>query len=529
MAYRVTPRIARWSHAALLAILVIVTSFQTPIFNTEADTFHEGEYTMYAVPGWDAVSHRMPVLIHGGIDYIPARLAAAICAPDHQLACVRAMNAGLTAAAGGVFVAVLSAIVGLGTIQAIIAGLPAVVLLIAYDGTAAMPVRLQQSSPALRDLVVLLTLLCIAWLVRTERRLSAGGRCALLAACGCIAGVGLLWTYDRGLIAVLVAVGAGSYLSLVERQWRPLVWLAAGLACGLALAAASGVYGDIADNFGNILYWCQHGDIWRLTRDPAVLFSAARAAMLGGVLLCLACVAIWRDIRHGRPGQALTLLSLAVVMGLYAIQTYERPDVIHLTWILWVVTLLAAALLREAMHPAVSRASPVAVAVLAILTGFVVASYNIPRTLAAPGRWLDGLALNLRALQAPLPRNQDLVPPGLAEAAAIIHAHPAACTYSLSNEGLLYVLARLPPCSRFAYPAYVSTGTQAAVIAELQRMGPPIVLASSPYWSNAIDGKTLAMRTPALAAWTAQHYPYRLNLPDGYVLRSRILLDATKE
>ena len=82
----------------------------------------------------------------------------------------------------------------------------------------------------------------------------------------------------------------------------------------------------------------------------------------------------------------------------------------------------------------------------------------------------------------------------------------------VSNAGLVYLLSRRPPCSRFAFGIYVAADAQAGVIQELERAQPDVIV-----WGNAsswsrIDGYDLRRRTQILAAWIEAHFPVRTKI-----------------
>ncbi len=510
---------ARLVHAVFWAVLVLATAFQPPLQAPAPDVFHEGEYAMYGVAGGRIASGGPAVLTHGGIDTIPARMAAALCSPDRQIVCVRTVNGAFTVVCEAIFVAILTIIVGLGTLRAILAGIPAMATLVAYNGSARSAFMLQTGTPNLRELFVLAILLVAFALYRAGDRPGPRLRCFGPMLLGVLSGLGLFWIYNRGLFGLALTAGIAGGFSWMWRDWRSLPLAAIGCLAGLACVEATGLYGSIAANFADMLYWQRDSVVYAMPFD--IVAAAGPAMPVYTAILAWGAIVALRDTRAGQISAALPILTLLAVLGFYGYQVHERPFAGYAAHVLWGVSLLFALLFARTIE---ANSSPRRLAVLggaALAAGIGCTLLNIRFMPPSPAFWAGQLGRNARTLFAEAPRDRDLVAPGLVAAADAIRAHGAACTYTFSNEGLLYVLSNTPPCSRFAYPFYVGPDRQAEAIADLEQHDPGIVLWASSTWSDAIFQRGLAERTPVLAAWAAARFPYRLALPDGYELRAR--------
>ena len=517
---------ARLAHCVFFLILIIVTSFEAPLTEPTEDVFHEGEWTMYGVAGARVPSGQPPLLGFGGIDLIPAQMGAAVCRADGQIVCARVLIEVVTSICAAEFLVVLVLITGLGTIRALIESLPAIATLIAYNGTARSPFALRTGSPNVRELFLLAILICLFLLFRDERQVSARIRYALAAAIGFLAGAGLFWIYDRGVFGVILTVGAIGGLSLLWRDWHPLACAAAGGLVGLGLAHVSGLYGDTWSHFQNMLYWVRHPEIFREIPDIDLIKVSAPVVPLFVILFFWAAFLIWRAPPATRLRLALPLFTTMAVMLFFTEVAYKRPIERYVTHVLWGISLLSATLIHRATRPPAGTSSLATMTAVSIGLSALCMLFNIRYLPPSLPQWASNLASNARAMTGSWPRDGDLVPDGLRQAAEIIRARSPACTYTFSNEGLLYVLANTPPCSRFAYPLYISADNQTEVISEFERSAPPIVLWTSPSWANAILGRGLTRRTPVLAAWVAVQYPYRMTLADGYILGAREPLEG---
>ena len=295
-----------------------------------------------------------------------------------------------------------------------------------------------------------------------------------------------------------------------------------GAATGAAVVLLSGVYGEVSGNVESILYWMRHGDIWTLPRTLNVLIVPVPALALLAATATAAVALILHCMRQGAPGRALLLMALVMLCLLYAVQTASRPDRPHVAWALWPIVLLMTAVLRTALQlPDNVMVRPAFCGVAGALGICVVAIYAPAPISADLLRLPKGVATNMARLAHRPPPDRDLVHSGLRNAADAIRAQGQRCTYALTNEGLLYPLAQTQPCSRFALPSYVAAVEEEAVITELERASPAVVLFDSPNYAARIDGRSLADRTPRIALWVAQNYPHRIELDGGYVLVSR--------
>jgi hypothetical protein len=511
---------AQWVHLVFAGLLVLVTTFGIPLDGPPFDSFHEGEYTIYGSLAVGGVLSAPPVFIHGGIDHIPPRIAARVCPVGHQIVCVRAINGIFITITAAAYLTVLLLMTGTGTWRAIIAGLPAMAMLIVYNGGARSVAMLQQGSPSIRELFIMLMLVCIALLSRHPGLPTNRSRSLFVAAIGALSGFGLFWAYNRGLAALILAGGSVGAFAVIWRDWRPLFFAAVGGAFGLAAASAIDLYGDFAGNVHNVLYWMANADLFFLARDMAVLCNLAIGVVIVAGLTAVGASFTWRQARGGLHQQAILPAALTGLIVLYAAQIHSRPDAIHLSWAIWPAALLAALLIRSAARTVAPVRQSVSIVAAAVLVSLAVSIYNIQAVPSLPERWATGITANIMALAAPSQADADLVSPGLREAAAVVRARGQRCTYAFSNDGLFYTVAQAPPCARFAYPVYVAPGYQNEIIADLNRNRPPIVLARSGAEWNSIDGIGLEQRTPVLAEWIIAHYPYRMTFREGYELRS---------
>lgn len=513
-----------WLGPLLLVALAFLATMHVPADTPARDAFHEGEYLSAWVLPFTAQQGVMPRLIHGGMDHIPARAVAAACDPARQIACIRWANAGITWLASVLFLLTAWLIVQpLKPALAAAALLPAMSLVLFVNGSATNAVDLQQGAPAVRDLAVLGVLLpLIAWCRRQEGDRQAGPWLApwLPAVAGAIAGLGWFWAYNRGTIALIAVATAATAPLVLRRDVRGLLAAASGIAFGLLVVEVSGVYGSIAGNLDNLAYWGRHRDLYATTWDTPTWVLVAPAALLLAATLTASTILAWSSLRRGHMADAVIISLLSLVTLLYVAQTVARPDRPHLAWALCPVMLLVTALLAVVFRSSATMSRPaIAVAIMTAVAVTFFYGHGGPARVALA--LVRSLAMPWRFTNMVVPADTDLADPGLREAASAIRAETPACTMAMTNEGLLYLLAATPPCSRFAFPVHIGRDYQQEVIEELRRRAPPVILFDSPFWASRIDGLSLAERTPELAAWLLDAYPREAVLTQGYRLRYR--------
>lgn len=490
-AFRTLP--PEWLVLFVAGLIALVTACHAPIAAPLTDAFQEGEYLATYLQFAPALP--LPLLIHGGMDYLPAQAVFALVGPDHLVTGVRLANALLGFVASLLFIACLRAIPATrcGRLVATVLGCA---LLLLVNGRIMGIVELQQGAPAIRDLGLLAEL----WLLLRAERASDGAARVLSALAGLVAGLALFWAYNRGIVGVLAL---GAWMAGAQaRGWRPgaIAMPLLGLCSGVAICLAADP-AMFAQHLANIAYWQQNQAIWAKRPDflPEQIYAAefviGSLALFAGSALTLANV--WRKGLNANG--IANLLMLGAVAVLLAYGTLSRLDSFHIQFALPFELLLAFRLALSwcpAKWPAPTRAQGWIAAALAIWLIAVV----------QPVQLALGFADNLAMLSRGLPADRALADPPLAAAAGALRAGGGSCTYAFDNGGAIYHLANLPPCSATMVPVYAAAEREARVIAELSARRPPLVIAASDAWYAAIDGKPLAQRTPALQRWLNANY-----------------------
>ncbi len=507
-----------WVIMLLVAMaLAGIATLWGPIAAPLVDPFHEGEYLstrMLLEPGL-----RAPLMIHGAMDYVPANLAALIFGSDHLIAGTRLLNLIFAQLAAFCFIGALVTLAR-NRGEAVVLMLIALLVLFWVDARAQTVVTLQQGSPATRDLPLMAGLWAL--LAASAATGARANRLAMLA--GLIAGIGWAWAYNRGviLLAAIPVFALGAHFAGKSR--RHLLWLGSGLIAGLAInALAEG--GVWFQHFRNALYWQQHQSVWS---GPVPLSLTARNLpfyAFGAVIGLAGLRAIWlawrsADRRAGLP----VLLVLGLAAGGNYLAMFNRPDPPHLMFALPWLTLLGAAA-WQALSPPPTADTWRGVfkrhaALLAVMAATLIVDVSAATGTGTTRPVLQGLGRNAITLLHGLPRDAVLVDPKIARAATALASGGHRCTYVFDNSGAFYFLSGLRPCSPIMLPIYATPGNEAQVIADLERNAPPLVIGRSTYWTDHIDDRSVAERTPMINQWFEKHYRIEQTI-DGIEMRRR--------
>jgi hypothetical protein len=497
--------------ATMLAAVLLVTGHIDLAWPLD-DPFQEGEWAIsrpsLVPPGGQAV------LIHGGLDQAPATVAEAACPASAQIACLRTINLGVQLLAGWSLVGLVAMLTGLGSGRAWLASLPTLLVMLILGAAAASPVAGQQSAPGTRDLPMFAALVPMILIARRLDRCERPGW-VLPALLGAVAAAAPLWTYNRGIVTIVVAAGFLFGALVIRRSSRTALHTVAGGLVGLMLMTAALGPGAMGTAAHNIVYWAQNGGLWRIAPHRRALAEAALPFVMAILVLSAALLS---NPQARRPSILLSGGVLAAIFVLTTAQSMDRADAAHLRWTLWPTTLLLAIGIRAL--PAGSRfIAPMA-------TGSVLASVLAAAALAEPGT-LDmraGWRSNLHSVLSGWPPDNVIAGPGLTRIAALVRA-AGRCTFAADNAGIVSLLARQPPCSRFAVGAYIAPSVQDEVITSLEATQPSIILWDGPAWWAHIDGHRLADHAPALAAWIVERYPVTTSI-EGHIIRTKMPLPS---
>jgi len=490
----------------LVGAFIVLLSLHDPLGAPISDGFHDGE--LLASRMYFDRAGPVPVMIHGMMDVLPARLGMALFGEPWAGAATRLVN-GLCTGLALVLLFVGLRIIG-GRAAWLVPLLALSLLLLFCANHNSIP---QQGAPAVRDLFLLAVVALLALAAMGPRRYQE----RLLGAAAFLAGATMFWAYNRGIAGVALVGAYAAALALAERSFRALgTAVAGGLAGVAAVYAVSPVM--FAAHVSSILYWQAHQGIWHFATvgTRALAIAWACAVVLGlAALIALIGLAVARRGRRDARLPALTL-GLAVAGLLVFASSLNRLEEVHAFMIVPYALLASAAAFAvweggRARGPLVlsRRAARVSggIAGLAVFLQFCVSG--------------EGLPANVRALTHGLESDRALADPAYLGVADMLRASGTRCTVALDNQAVVNHLAGVPPCSAFVVPIYAQGDAEPRMLAELQRAAPTMIVlgSDSPYY--ATDGIDQALRTPRIMAWARANYVPVANIGGIVVARAR--------
>ena len=505
------------------------------------DPFHQGEYFSVFTTLMSGEVDFVVMSLHGALDFLPAWLAMGLYSEDNYFIPTYFIYAVI-----GVFSCLL-----LYSIVALLSRQyryrPVILMLVAVMACKMV---------GYRDVFLLLSfLLYLIGQQTTNRYLNLVVEISL----GLAIGLGMFWSFDRGIVGVL-ALGAGS-LVLVFQNRKYLTSMFVFLLTLVVLELLSPV--SIADFYvENIKFLIETSAQWSYGWGVRpVLLSLFLAAPTMMVLILLAA-----SVRYASKSQVL--LGNAAASGVLILLMYKiainRADWDHVLMGLWAplvgflavfwhgnpvpwfenikkkivifllfslstlaviahdnVILIYILLAGMILTPLVSRQrvgsgnavagvgglgglvrslSPLQVAMLFAVLPISYNSYKVMTVGLSGG--LDWLA----KLQSP-PLNETLVSSDVQWVVSELERTNAGCVFDLSNHGVINGVSGLPACTQFTYPVYASRYYEPKMLEALVKANPPVMIYSTTHWSFDIDGKSMYQRFPVLSAYLQKEYP----------------------
>lgn len=504
---------------------------------TLEDPFHHGEYFAAAMSFFHSEKAvGLPLTIHGALDVLPAYAARFFWSEQRYFLPAYGVYKLLDFLAGVLFWQVLAYYLRekpFGKWMALVGALIA------------------QPMIGFKDVFLLGALFVFQ---RFDITSTSNARSAFLKVLfGSLVGMGLFWSYDKGIAGVL-SLGAAT-LVLLARDKSHGISIASFVLTLVLAAGASNVF-SLRQYVENIRFLMDTSAQWSYGLNQETIKLISYAVYLNAV----AVVIYWRGLFlqrevKARLHEALALTGLAIFMVKIG---SNRADMPHIALTMWVPILLVA---RSFLVDGVSnRSVRLSVFVLLICSGIlsiqahnslalvvsifvaVCAFWRVasPASSAMP-RW--GVALAIAGwvlmigygvsnqkkdrydwiLQAISPApNEQVVAPALRWVSQQLIDSKGHCLFDMTNSGVLNGLTGLPSCTRFTYPVYATASYEKEMIKAVAASAPPMVVYSSTHWSYSIDGKTMPMRFPALDDFLLEKYPFE-SCHDGYCVRRAVI------
>ena len=476
------------------------------------DAFHEGEYLIAALSMHDYYSGvaAFPVLVHGAMDFIPALIAGRVGGPDHMIAWTRLLNFVAVGICWVVYMDLGRTVLRNHPQRLAMLGAFVALFFLMTNAADIDPVHRQQSFLGTRDIFLMLSLWSAIRAAACDRSVAIAGFHVLS---GVFAAACLYWSYDRGLMAGiwLLMLSAGF---IYQGKYKSAATLLLSYAAALFLVSGTGVAGSLGENLHNIGYWVKSsGDVWyisfknKLQALPGALCLAAFAVL---VLIIAAQWLLKNRSQHNAPYVlGLAVMQLVFLTKLYSLPLFPTghyfiwPSIILVIMILpeqpWVRTLSTQ--LADFWRPATGGNKVLLAAFAALALSFfanpvVFSAMNVRNAIKIPAdaELIDANRYSLDGLPT-----QDV-----------------SCILLWTNEGALSVLSKKRACTNYPYPVYISRAQEAAVLEQLKKNPPGLIVYDSPFWSTKIYGRDMKERLPAIDQFINDNYVFSENR-SGYV------------
>lgn len=125
--------------------------------------------------------------------------------------------------------------------------------------------------------------------------------------------------------------------------------------------------------------------------------------------------------------------------------------------------------------------------------------------------WIELLSKN--------PANNEYVEDSMKWVSSEIKNSNSKCVFDLSNNGIINGLINLPSCTKYTYLVYADKRHEENIINQLKINSPEVIVYSTTYWSYSIDGKSMKERFKSLDSYILENYKYEA-CKYGYCLRS---------
>jgi hypothetical protein len=478
------------------------------------NSFEEGEYlgVFSHIESYYHGESAFPLVIHGGMDFIPALLAKYIYGQDHLVVGTRLINAVIVALTWTFFLALFRRIILACKVSSWWLVLPVVFLwLVAIRlGDA---ISLHQTFLNPRDLFLVALVYSVLSYECVEDRFH---QVIYLVFVGLTCSISLFWSYDRGLASL--AFYSAFLVGLFFRKRlldATIILLVAAIFIGII--DNSKLMGTMLEDFTNIKYWIEHAADWRL---PYTVIRLCYAVPITALVLTSVVIFI-RLI--GKSPESIKLkwfwIGFFLLQILLLSSALKRPDSAHISWCIWPALLF---FFYYAVHLVGNKCT----IEIRWMKPFVLPRYFYFYTVAM----LTCLVFyffvpNNKTL--PFIRNmiqpqQDLTfvsKEKVAVAKKLLGFDPH-CFFGWTNDGEMAMLIGKPYCTQITYAIYASRSADRDLLFALKQSNPNVILFGEGNFPTNIVSNSMQTRLPSVSEYILKNYPHELVM-GTYVIRQR--------
>jgi len=503
----------------IFGLLSCYTAFSAKISAPATDTFHEGEYlgALWHMKAYYKGLANFPILVHGGMDYIPSLIAEQVFGDNAVIVGTRIILLILTAIMYFLFLDISNHLTKRENGSWF---WTTVVVSIFYYFTP--PLNSSVVDVAyfpVRDIFLFLTIWGFIRTVTTTNRLNAF---LFLVVSSMSTAFSFFWCYNRGVMAVAFFTVVILGLCINRRRFGRFIFSTGTALSCLALLDISDFFGSIKENIFNISYWIVNET--DINKGPATLKTLP--GYLGFLMLCFLAFAAFytlyrakHKISRDNEDLFIVIASLVVVQLLLIKTNYHGggslyafnsgwPSILVLFYLgsrLLSIRINTSIFALEYTYPSphsetvrLNKAYKLSVAALAV---FMV--------LASPSLFL--YTRFLKKLILPTPDSQ-LVSGDVLAMREILADKNNGCYFNWTNDGVIALIAKSKYCTDYSYVHYASTNHEQNMLNQLKIASPQAIVYDSKTGSVELDQIHMSNRFPLVNQYILENYAGKIKV-----------------
>jgi len=510
----------RHAHVPIFAMIACLVAYSANIAAPVTDTFHEGELVgfLWHMRAYYQGSTAFPLLVHGGMDYVPSLLAAYFFGDSSVIIGTRFIIATIAALAFFLYLHISYTVVEKKDNPQL--WLLACIALFYYFSPPLGSDILRVGSHPLRDVFLFLTV----WLFLKGFIVRAKYFTILyLALASLSATVSIVWCYNRGVMAfafILICV----VMLLLRKEYKNFLIVTVFFAIGLFLVEKSVIFGSLSENLANIKYWVINArhinpypfDIPYLPGYFSLLMLSLFSSAVALFFVC------WTIKRHNcDDGFCVVALGLLAVQLLLIKTAYDRAEIEQSFlggWPSIVVLLYLVSRIYKldglGCSPQITRKVPCdweerfvpAAFGTVMVTFFMFVVLGAPATLSYP-----------MTMKKIITKKTDLelVSPEMLGVKAVLADDDVDCYFNWVNNGVIALLSGKKYCTDYSYVHYASSKHEAKMLEQLDTAAPNVIIYDTKYSGVIVNGVHMSKRFDKVDEYIRSNYDKEIII-DGF-------------
>jgi hypothetical protein len=502
-------------HLLLFALLSCCTAFSAQVGAPVTDTFHEGEYLgfLWHMKAYYQGLARFPLLVHGGMDYMPSVIAAHLFGDNVVIVGTRIILLIISAVMYFLFLDICNLMSGRGKVN--LFWMMVSVLIFYYFTPPLNSNVVDVTYFPVREIFLFLTIWGHIRHATTTNRLSAF---LFLAVSSVSTIVALFWCYNRGMMAVaFFAVAMVGFVS--KRDFARIIIAASSALLCLGLLEASKIFGSIKENIHNISYWVVNEA--EINKSPVTLKTLP--GYLGVLLLSIFAIATFLTVYRakktiGRDEEGL----LSVIIGLMLVQllliktSYHGVGAMYAFYSAWpsilVMLYIGSVLLTIRINAPILLIEKFDLSMPLETVQFISAyklsaiSLVVFLIFASPK-----LFIYTRFAKKLISPNKDveLISDDMLKLKDVFYKNKIDCYFNWTNDGVIALVTKCKYCTDYSYVHYASCKNEQNMLYQLKAASPEAIVYDSKSGSVELDQIRMSQRFPSVNKYIQENYQGR--------------------